>query len=522
MRLEAIKSQLLYCLVAASVILISNAGPLAAVTGSKPPFDREIRDRSTYHPIHRDYWDQVAALIDQKKPELIFSLKFALLPKVKTGLQRADSGDAEKDEWKLGLARAMVAAGQPIHAQYLLTQIATKSVGTAQGLEALHAIHEIARAGPVDEGYLEELAFDLDVKAEEPQVRSLIAYYRARSLLRKGYTHWAVQALEEVADNTTWSEELAYDRAQQMLSGGDSAGAYAQFESISQNPETRVPTTQMAKLALGRLIFERRDFKAATSILTSTELPLRERVRALNDLAWSEYYDRSYGKSLGVIGALKSPYFQVLMSPETYVLEMLIYRELCHYSRVQDLASQFLEHYKVVFSNMEKREGLEKLPQFLQMALQEGVMQRRAGAIQEVRLERRELESQHWRDGDLQSSLRAFGQKRERIVDAEITRMLRSRIDNLANWFLDLREQVWFLQYETSLRRIQMSSGSTESPSPLRTHKSQADLLFWPVNDEAWRDELMNYEVLIDDACPSTMQGGTMQRGRQLPAGERR
>ena len=52
-------------------------------------------------------------------------------------------------------------------------------------------------------------------------------------------------------------------------------------------------------------------------------------------MAWGYYFNRQYGKALGAVRALKSQYYGALLSPETLVLEMVIYRELCHYCESQ-------------------------------------------------------------------------------------------------------------------------------------------------------------------------------------------
>lgn len=454
---------------------------------------KDDRDKFRYRPVNRKYWNEVDSLIKTKKANLIFALP----------LSREASG-SEKDEWRLGTSRALVELGLPIHAQYLLTQLAIRSVGTRQGFEALRMIHEIVKENSADESYLEDLAFDLDTKVDEPESRSMIGYFRARALMRKGYPDWMPLALQDIAANSTWNEELAYDKSMQMLSAGDSASSYTRFEALTRNPQTRTPTAKLAKLALARLIFERRDFKAASMTYITIDLPTRERARTLNELAWTYYYDRAYGKALGAVKALKSPYYRVLLSPETYILEMLIYRELCHFRRVKDIASEFVAHYRSVFSTIEARQPLESIPQFLQMALQEGVMQRRAVAIQQVRQERRLLAKQRWRDEESRNFLLKLGQKRENTVDAEITRMLRTRVDSLANWYLDLREQVWFLDYESSMRMIQLNDDQAEQYQPPEASKTRPDTLFWPINDEAWRDELLDYEVLVTDACKAS------------------
>jgi hypothetical protein len=457
---------------------------------------KDRKDAFIYKPIRRDFWLRIDKLIKDGKTLEVFKQR---LP---------DDVQSIQDEWKLGMARALIAAGAPIHAQYLLTTVATKSIGTGQGFEALHMIHEIAKAGIADETSLEEVAFELDTKVDEPDTRSMVAYFRARALLRKGYPNWSEQALHDVAPGTTWSDELNYDRTMQTLNAGDSVAAYTRFESLAKSSVARATTSRLSRLALARLVFERKDYRAAISTYASIDLPTRERVRSLNELAWGYYYDRAYGKALGAIQAMKSPFYRTLLSPETLLLEMLIYRELCHYQKVKDIADDFQETFKPVFSQVESRLPLDTVPQFVQMALQEGIMQKRADAIREIRIERRQISKQAWAADDVRESLVKLGEKRERITDAEISRLLKVKSDTLANWFLDLREQVWFLEYEASMRMIQQNDEANEQYEPPKPNKSRPDVMFWPVTNEAWLDELLDYEVLVRDVCHSKFDRG--------------
>ena len=396
----------------------------------------------------------------------------------------------------------MIASGQPLHAQYLLSNLISQSVATRQAFEALSMLNDIAKAGPIDEILMEELAFDLDTKIEESETRSMIGYFKARALLRKGYLDWSAQALREVESGTTWSEELFYDRTLQILSSGDAATAYGNFEMIAKNAQTRKTTAKLSQLALARLIFERRDYKASIEMFREADLPVRERARSLSELAWSYYYDKEFGKSLGMIKALKSTYFERLFSPETALLEMLIFRELCQYEHVRTLAGDFQQTFSDVYRSIEDRLPLENVSRIMQSALQEGVLQKRATVIQSLRKERRDLLKQKWASAELRDELVTYGQRRERITDLEVQRFLRDRVDSIANMFLDLREQVWYLDYEASLRMIQNADTVAPDYEPPTKSKTQPDSFFWPAQStEAWLDELLNYEVLVRGKC---------------------
>lgn len=463
--------------------------------GSAEAQQLPLRSKNDYRPLRADFWESVDRSIKNGQTGAVFKMP------------APGPGSApELDEWKLGIAKALFSSGNPLHAQYLLMTVAMKSVGTRQGFEALRILHQIAKEEPIDETAMEELAFDLDTKIDNAESRSMISYFKAKALLRRGYTEWAEKALAEITPGTTYADELEFDRTLQILNAGDTATAYAKFESFTKSPVARRTTALLSRLALARLIFERRDYRASIGTYLKIDLPTRERARTLNELAWSYYYDRAYGKALGTIRAIKSAYFERLLSPETFLVEMLIYRELCHFKTVKAIVKEFQEFYKPVFTAIEDRKPLENIPQVQQMILQEGNFQRRALAVQLIRTERRTLESVSWASNEQKEELINLAAKRERLIDAEITRMMRTRIDDIANWFLDLREQALFLDYEASMHMIQLNEDQKETYEPRKADPLKSSVLFWPVTSESWLDELLDYEVLVQDQCRQGMQ----------------
>lgn len=247
----------------------------------------------------------------------------------------------------------------------------------------------------------------------------------------------------------------------------------------------------------------------------TSELPVRERARSLNELAWSYYYDQQYGKALGIIHALRTHYFERLFTPETAVLEILIYRELCHYERVRALADEFQKTFADVYKAVENRLPLENVARIIQASLQEGVLQKRATVIQQLRVERREIIKQKWASEDVRNELLRYGQKRERMTELEVQRILRDKVDAIANQFLDLREQVWYLDYEASLRLIQMAESLSPDYTPPEKSRSKPNEFFWPAaSQEAWRDELLNFELLVHGKC-ATVNPASDSRGEK-------
>ncbi len=456
--------------------------------------------KPAYVPIDFDSWKKNQALIEAGQQTLLFS---------KTSPPSTGGSSSLNDEWQIAIAQGLIKNGQPHLGMLVLADIISRAVGTNQSRFARQILNETSMKEGVDEDLLEDLAYDLDTTVDDPEERSIISYFRGRALLRKGFPKWAAQATTILSEiPSAWSLEQSYDKSLDALEKGDSTAAYTQFENLRTNPLTRETTRQMVELALARLTFEHRDFQASVDAYKSIDLGVRDRAHALSEIAWSYYYDHQYGKALGAIRALKTAYFRPLLSPENILLEMLIYRDLCQYQLLRDASTEFQKKFQPIYSAILARKPFEKIPSIDQMVLQEGTNQKRATLVQAYRRESKAITDLKFGDLKLKRVTLLSSTKRQKRIDQILKKRIHSEIDTFANWFLDLREQVWFLDYDASIRLAQLRAGQDSDYLPPEKDSIKVSTVFWPVSQEAWIDELPDYEVLIQSSCRNPSPGG--------------
>ena len=90
---------------------------------------------------------------------------------------------------------------------------------------------------------------------------------------------------------------------------------------------------------------------------------------------------------------------------------------------------------------------------------------------------------------------------RQNLTEAEIARLLPRELEKVASQLIDMREQVSFLEYEASIRPLTTMPQEEADYLPEVASKTRFEKLYWPVVNEAWWDELDNYEVLIRARC---------------------
>lgn len=407
-----------------------------------------------------------------------------------------------REELRLLAAEALIKEGHTLSAQLIYQDVASRAVGTSQGTWALYALDQLAQSVELDDSAVEEMAYEYDSPVESESERAMLTWYRSKALLRRGYTEWAMPDLSKMGIETRWYADRLFERATDVLAENKADEAMALYEDILKRTVVRVPTRQFAELNRARLIFEKGDYEDTLKAARSVDLPLRERVRAMLEMAWSRYYLKEYGKALGILKVIDSAFFEPLRSPEADLLRMVIERDLCRYDLIKVSAAGFRERYKRPFKQIESRMPLEADPQLKQMALQGRFLQKRATLIHRYRSERRLLEEE---DLKISPGLRDFILKQlpihERKTEAEIARALPREIERVATQLIEFRDQVSFLEYEASIRPLTALPMEEADYRPEAASKTRFEKLYWPVVNEAWWDELDNYEVLIRARC---------------------
>ncbi len=433
------------------------------------------------------------------------------------------SSPAAKEELSLLAAEGLSEQQHILSAQVIRMDVAARMAGTSQGDWALSALDAMAQDFELDESALEEMAFEYDRPIEGFSARAMISWFRAKALLRRGFSDWAMQDVAKVGIDSRWYADRMFDRATDVLAEGKPEEAESLYGEILKRSAVRQPTRQFSELNRARLIFEKGDYQETLKTVRAIDLPLRERARALLEMAWARYYLKEYGKALGLLRVIDSAFFENLRSPEADVLQMVISRDLCRYDLIKTAAAAFRERYKKPFRQIELRLNLESDPQLKQMALQSRFLQKRATLIHRYRTERKAIY-----DEDLQISkgLREILLRnlslRERKAESEIARALPRELDRVASQLIEYRDQVSFLEYEASIRPLTVAPNEETDYMPEAATRGRFEKIYWPVVNESWWDELDNYEVLIRARCSQPLPGlAPMKKAAAIPKVEK-
>ncbi len=479
-------------------------------TELKPGFIASPEKPFTYLPVDIGFWTKITNLKREKNwPATIVE-----------GAKRSDKfGDTpEGREGQLALAQGLRARGFSYASFLSLTQLIKSQAASKIGEAALHELAALTLENHYDQHGLEVLLNSNEFGPLHPEIQSFVSMHRYLYNLRFGFTKWANLDRSLILPNSVWDWELRYWQAVGDVARDKTDKAEKQFAEVKDSHQASEKTKQWAKLQLARILFERAQFNNAHDLYTSIgDLGVREKGRLLLEVAWTKYYLKNYDKALGLLMALRAPYFQPSLTPERYVLESVIYRDLCHYEAVDSTVKKFNEAFHDSLSAIKKRKPLAGDRTIVNLALLDRDVQPKANLIDSLRREQRELSRYSWKSLKFFKATILAYKQRDKSLQRELDLVLESKSRGVAEQLLDAEEQIQFLDYTSKLDALRIVRAGED-----RDYKSQQisyltfESIFWPVDKEFWWDEFDDYKTLISSRCSITSTPSERKQEREF------
>ena len=479
-----------------SLVFLLTKPAYSQVKFEQNPFEKA--DPYQYQSVRNEFWKQVEEMLLNKKYDEIIKLTTEEdLKKIKPN---------EKAEIYLAVAEAAVKTDHPYLA-FMLTHEITKIFPLSnQALRAYFLMEEITKKNSLfDELIIGETIIEQDINLESkkiPQeIRGFLAYMFFQSYRQQGFVKWEKIAQKWILPNTEWSFRLDYDKALYELYNDRFDASLKLFEAIKDNVLASDHLRKKAKRQYARMIFEKGEFQKSFELLKELQFEQDDRGFILLERAWTKYYLKHYSKALGLLTALDTKLFEQSRTPETDILKMLIYKELCHYGEVFEVKKTFDKRYKKAIEDIKNRKDLSKNKTLLQLALMKTNLKSYSGFIGGIRRD------MNWfkkvgTSGDLMTDFQTKVKFKDKQLQDIISLKLNDQIRKTADEMLDWNEQINFLDYQTRVDSLRIRRSDKElnyrpEAIPLMTF----DRLYWLYKGEMWLDELESLRVLVKSKC---------------------
>lgn len=463
-----------------------------------------------YQPVDEFFWNEI-----RESAENDNYINLVLLGSKQIKNFGADSDEAFEGHLAVGIGLRNLKLY--FAATKVFSNVIKKRLGSQIAQKALQELSSIAQENSLDKL---EFGDDLLVSNEfgiiHPDLQSFVSFYNAFFNLVNGQKVWADKDFSQIQPNSYWAQKVNYYKALSEVARGLIESAEARLYTILNNPKIDTNLKNQTQLQIARIEFEKKEYaNAAQLYLTLGTFPPREKGRLLLEIAWTKYYLRDYSKALGILYALKAPMFDSSISPERYVLEMIMFKQLCYFNEVSRAATEFQEKFGPSIAAIKARKDLKNDFVLTSMAMQDYKLQYVANLINMLRSEYDEFREYSVEVyPDFKNILAAY-QLKDKELQQRLYEMMDSKIPEAADQVLDVEEQIKFLDYTAKLDALRiLKKGQDQEYRSEKISYIKFDKVYWPIVNEFWVDELDEYKVLIDSRCDQSLP--TLPSNREL------
>lgn len=488
-------------LVLSALILLWNTNPGALAQSSGTSLVRPDTEAAfVYRPQDTLFWSEVENGMRDKNYTYV----------IKIGNQKArdSKGDSlDQAEGRLAMAGVMKQLGLNFGATEMYRELAKTKPGTQVAFQALTEIERIIKTFPSDfESLTGDLILDQDVDNWPKHLTDFTAYVNAEFNRLSGYDQWADAEYKKITPESYWDFKVKYNLALADVAAGRIDSAIERFSSISSNQAAPATLRTEATHQYARLVFEKGDFVQSNKILKGVDLGARERGLVLLERAWAKYYLKDYSRSLGLLAALDAPIFEPARSGEASVLKMLIYKELCYYDAVADVAKDFNKRFAKSMEAIRKRRDLRQDQGIVHLSVLDPRILVHVDFLNQLKEERRVWS----REGlDKNEALAGFTKRYDfkiRELNEILNWKLLKKTREVGDLVLDWADQVSFLDYQSRVDGLRIQRITEDGYKSEEVPHMTFDRVYWTFTNEYWLDELDSLKVLVSSQCKA---GGT-------------
>lgn len=413
------------------------------------------------------------------------------------------TSSAEGAEGRLVVAMGLKAREFYFGAYLVLLDLVRLKMGSHIGEAALFELDDLVQRGYYDQETLDALLNGNEFLNLHPTTRSFVAYFKYMYTLRYGFPKWSEPFKTQILPGSYWDYQNRYWTAIGEIARNRVEKGFEMIKALYDDPKTPGSIKQQVQLQYARILFEQGKFAEANDLYYGLgELGLRERGRILLERAWAQYYLKEYSVALGILKSLSSPLFDSSVSFERYVLEMIIYRELCHYEAVELVAKNFHARFKNSLLAIRKRQPLREDPILFYMTVLNKNLQPRANLIDQIRKESATLKEYRYNDFAFFNPLLKEYDKQDKLLQLKLDQVLEDEARLAAEDLLDAEEQIQFVDYTSKLDALRVIR-----PGEERDYKAEYisnmtfEKVYWPIDSEMWWDEINDYRTMISSRC---------------------
>ncbi|MEL7369997.1 MAG: tetratricopeptide repeat protein [Myxococcota bacterium] len=444
----------------------------------------------------------------------------------------ADPDSRIKAEYYLG--RSLYRAGLLLPAYQFYGEVFNAGESHPYFLKATEGLLDVARdigddtliPEIINRGYAQAFA---RLKADE---LNAINYMIGMISQRRGNFQEAKQFLEAVRDDSDYFDRSRYLLAIMAVKTATEQGdsdykeAIKHFETIERRTEKTTSDDErklyrLALLGQARAYFSQGDFAKSVAFYEKVPRFSEDWYDAMFESGWAYFQNAQFGRALGMVHSIQSPYFDDRYRSESFVLKATAYFQMCHFDRARKALDSFFKIYEPMSEMLKPWLGSEqtdaemvdlivngatKFPSEIRRQIANNRrFQKFLSQVREVDTEMARARSELPNSGFKNQMLALLEVQREQRV-ALTGKLVRDQLRRESVFLEDFLGQGRIIQLETTTaERKMLAAGKDITKGPRakgpRPIIPDATYQYWAFLGEYWIDELGYYEHSIKDEC---------------------
>lgn len=216
-------------------------------------------------------------------------------------------------------------------------------------------LQDVSSRRPI-QNIIETLAGTLgELTGEPPALESDWYYFVGNASERKKDREGAIRAYGQVKPSGRYYLPAKYQLAMLHVEQNELDKAVSELKEILSAPRpkhsrqgqaSRREMDNFARLALGRVLYEKKDFEQSTRYFREVSSDSVLFYDALNEQAWPLFLGGYPKHALGAIHGAAGPFYPDMFNPEALMLRSIIYYWLCRYDDSREALADFVERYE--------------------------------------------------------------------------------------------------------------------------------------------------------------------------------
>jgi tetratricopeptide (TPR) repeat protein len=454
-----------------------------------------------------------------------------------------DANPDNRDQAQIYLAETLKKMDLLLPALYYYQDIFTTGRQNRYYVNAVEGLLDVQKAlhDPVFVPVVIDANFDPEGFGQlSPDKIAAVNYMIGEFSFRRGKNADAKAFLEFVPPESAYHQKARYLLGILAVRQGKAEQALEHFKAIIDNipADTGVAedlsVRHLALIAAGRVAYGLGRFGESTKYYGQVPRYSDEWFSALYENAWAYFRQASategaesalyYGRSLGELQSVVSPYFQKRHVPEAYVIQGTAYFANCQWDRVRRAVDRFKRTYEPMEATLKQYLAQNHQPvEFYRDVVQGGGGKFDVELAREVRRSKRFLdyhymlthmdwEQKHlgeinlWRGHSLQDSAKDIIGKQREQLEPVVGAWVKRRLQFLSAQLLNFQNQINILDFEVTDAERQWLEQGKEILKGRRARLPRPDVpsdqwQHWSFDREFWRDEVGYFQHTLRSEC---------------------